>query len=78
MVTPRNNGVGGLVVRDFQRSLEFFGKLFYFLQNFLRLLRQIIDHAIDQFRLAADEFKRGHHQREVVVDIVPQVREFSA
>ena len=71
MVTLRNNGVGGLVVRDFQRSFEFFGKLLYFLEDFLRLLGEIIDHAIDHFRLAADQFQGCDHEGEMIIDVVP-------
>ena len=76
MVTLRNDGVGGLVVRDFQRSLELFGKLPDFLEDFLRLLGEITDHAIDHFRLATDQFQGCHHQGEMIIDVVSQVREF--
>jgi hypothetical protein len=76
---PQNTSHFGdttLVVRDLQRALEVFGEFFYFVEDFLRLFSEIIDHAIDHFRLATDEFERGDHKGQVVIDIVPQVGKF--
>jgi len=65
-----------LFARDLECSLEFVGKMLDFIENFLRLLGQVIDHAVDHVRFPADQFQRGDHQGKMIVDVVPQVRKF--
>ena len=69
-------GDANLFARDAQCFLEFLGKMLDFIENFLRLLGQVIDHAVDHVRLAANQFQRGDHQGKMIVDVVPQVRKF--
>src|ERR1041385_538874 len=46
---PRGTGAGRLVVGDFQGSFEVFGESLDFLEDFLRLFSEVIDHAIRHF-----------------------------
>ena len=62
-----------LIARDAQRLLEFLREMLDFFQDFLRLLGQVIHHAVNHFRFAANQFQRGNHQGEMIVDVVSQV-----
>ena len=63
-----------LIARDAQCFLEFLGETLDFFEDFLRLFGQVIDHAVNHLRFAADQFQRGDHQGEMIVNVVPQVR----
>jgi hypothetical protein len=41
------------------------------------LLSQVIDHAVNHLGFAANQFQRGDHQGEMIVNVVPQVRKSS-
>ena len=69
-------GDANLIARDAQCFLEFLGEKLDFFEDFLRLLGQVVDHAVDHLRFAANQFQRGDHQCEMIVDVVPQVRKF--
>ena len=64
-----------LIARDAECFLEFLGETLDFFEDFLRLFGQVIDHAVNHLRFAANQFQRGDHESEMVVDVVPQVRE---
>jgi len=71
---PAGAGDVHLIASDAECFLEFLGEMLDFFEDFLGLLGQVIDHAVNHLRFAANQFQRGDHQGEMIVDVVPQVR----
>ena len=62
-----------LLAGDVEGAFELLGALADFLEDFLGLLGEVVDHALDHVGLAPDQFQGGDHEGEVIIDVVAQV-----
>jgi hypothetical protein len=66
-----------LILRNPEGLFELRRKLLQFRNNLRRLLRNRVEHFILHIRLEADQLQRRDHQRELVIDLMPHVRELA-
>lgn len=67
-------GYSRVILSDFSNSTA---KRRISSKNPLRLFHQVFDDSRRAVGFAADEFQRGHHQSQVIVDVMSHVRELA-